>query len=376
MSLGKKKRSKGSLLLIFTVLAAMGMLFWPKETALAVKGSIGRCMDTVIPSLMGFMALSGFLVESGLYLKIGKIFSLPARKIFRMEPGVFAVFFISQAAGYPVGCRLLSALYREKRIAKKECEELLGLCYNAGPAFLIGLVGVGVLGSPAPGMVIYLALLITNIVIAVISRAHLPVPAVKDHEEGEFPPVSIALVEAVKGAGNALLTVCWMIIAFSIGLTLINQAGILQAFKSLLSPLLPNFKEQLITYISAFLEITSIASLKNPGLNAMPIIGSIFAFGGVCVLLQVMAVGEKGLLYGRLWITRIAASVVAWVTTALLTDIWLKINPSATAIFTGITLNPASGFSSLSPITQSSPLPSVCLIAMTLLLLKETKKEG
>lgn len=376
MVLGKKKAAGGYLLLAFTVLIAAGFLIWPKETAAAVRNGIFRCTDTVIPSLMGFMALSGFLVESGLYLKIGSIFSWPARHIFRMEPGVFAVFFISQLAGYPVGCRLLSALYRENSISKKQCEQLLGLCYNAGPAFLIGLVGVGVFGSPAPGAVIYLALVITNLLMAIVFGAHLPVPPKNPRKDHDFPPPSLALVEAVKGAGSALLTICWMIIAFSLGLTLANESGILEGLATVLGRIMPAFKGEIIPYISSILEITAISTLKNPGLEAMPIIGAIFAFGGVCVLLQVMAIGEKGLLYGHLWLTRLIASGAAFAATALLTNIWLKIDTSASAIFTGLPLNPASGFTSLSPITQSSPLPSLCLMAMTLLLLKETKKEG
>ena len=54
--------------------------------------------------------------------------------------------------GLSGGARTAIALYENGQCSRAEAERLLAFCNNSGPAFILGVVGTGVFGSGAAGL--------------------------------------------------------------------------------------------------------------------------------------------------------------------------------------------------------------------------------
>jgi hypothetical protein len=115
--------------------------------------------------------LSTLLVEFGLAAYFGRALegliaaALPGRR--RPAPHAFALGIIG---GYPVGAKTAISLYQKKLCTKEEAERLLGFCNNSGPAFILGVVGVGVFSSSRIGILLYLVHIFSSITVGFLFR--------------------------------------------------------------------------------------------------------------------------------------------------------------------------------------------------------------
>lgn len=66
---------------------------------------------------------------------------------FKKLPPSLLGFMMGLAAGYPVGSMTIAQLYTQKRISRKNLTPLAAFSNMAGPLFVVGTVGVGLLGS-------------------------------------------------------------------------------------------------------------------------------------------------------------------------------------------------------------------------------------
>ena len=146
------KRKKA--VIIFAALSALiiGILLVADSagTAETIKRCIYICLDSLIPSLFCFMAFSSLLIKSG----IGEIMFTPLwyimKFVLHLDRKMFGIFMLSQIGGYPIGVKLLSEFTDGSKECDKRCNTALCYCYNSGPAFVIGIVGIN--RSPCCGV--------------------------------------------------------------------------------------------------------------------------------------------------------------------------------------------------------------------------------
>ena len=91
-------------------IAGWALLRHGAAAAEAIRTGIQVCMLQIIPTLYGFLILTGVLLRMGLHQKLGRLFRPIAWHVLHMTEGEFAVFLCSQLAGYPVGVQLLTDL--------------------------------------------------------------------------------------------------------------------------------------------------------------------------------------------------------------------------------------------------------------------------
>ena len=100
------------------------------------------------------MAFATLIIKTN----IGEVTATPlwyiARYILRLDKKAFAVFILSQIGGYPVGVRLLSELYGNDPDNSRSYSKHLCYCYNSGPAFVTGIVGIGVYNDVTAGIIV------------------------------------------------------------------------------------------------------------------------------------------------------------------------------------------------------------------------------
>ena len=74
--------------------------------------------------------------------------------LFRVNGSCAAALVLGLIGGYPVGAKAAADLYRNGRCNESEARRLLGFCNNAGPSFLIGVVGAGIFQSAKLGLLL------------------------------------------------------------------------------------------------------------------------------------------------------------------------------------------------------------------------------
>ncbi|MCL1832147.1 MAG: hypothetical protein FWG45_04450 [Oscillospiraceae bacterium] len=281
----------------------------------AVSQTVTLCLNTIIPSLFAFLALSTFVISSGLVR------------------GEAAIVLLSLVGGYPVGAKLLADRVDTDSAYAKRAERMLMYCYCGSPAFLLTLVG-------KLGLYVWLSNVAACLIFAVFTRLF------GKHERVREPVKAVrvsgdVLISSVTGAGIALCRICLMMLAFAVVLRVLEFVGLML--------ILPD-------YAYAVAEITHVIHL-----NAHPaVLAALTSLGGLCVMLQTSAIVggrfKRGLfLLARLPIAALSAGIAHLLTHSL-------------AVQT-LTTNRAVSISA-----GNNTAASLCLLVMTILLIAERRR--
>jgi hypothetical protein len=334
----------GALVLVYAVM----LIYFSKEVSDAAVKAIAVCIRTIIPSLFAFMVISEFIVTSGLYSVISKPFSFAAKHIFHIKPELFSIFLISSVAGYPVGAKMLTKLYTEELTDEKTASEMLGICYMGGPAFFCGTAGIAVYSDVKIGLMLFLCVFLANLTVALLSGLKREVPATNGN--GSTPALHFSLTDfvgSINSGGAALLKICAAIIFFSTFTAIADRTGIIAAVSSVLSG------------ISGLSESDCTAILKSILEISMPVIAALLSFGGLCVILQTEGIIESKISTNNFYLCRIIAMILSYLYCKILIHMMNITEIVQTSTQT------AEAFS------QNSPIPSLFLLIMTILLLSK-----
>lgn len=196
------------------------ILLSPQQAAEAVRQAMQLCAGSVIPSLFPFLVLSSLVVGSS--PSPGPSFSTLLGRCLGCSSTGARLFLLSLLGGYPVGPRLMGQLMRRGDLSHREAEHLLLFCNNAGPAFALGFVGLGLLGSLRAGVWLYLLHALSALLIALLFRPRQSFSA-PAQPRTLSPSFSQELVEAITSAGSAMVQVCAFITFFYTALHLLTQ---------------------------------------------------------------------------------------------------------------------------------------------------------
>lgn len=249
------------------------LLKYPDSATKGVTEGIELCLGTLIPSILPFMFVSCFLLESGILWRTGRLFSFIGERIFGLPGYCAPVIFFSMIAGLPVGARLTEELYVKGMITKTQGQRMLFFCMNPGPAFVITGVGQKMLGSRELGIIIYASLIISSLLIGILS-----VPVWSDENEPEKtnsdttkPELAPAVVRAVSVSGRSVFGICAWVVLFSCLTELIKTLG---------------FSENTQNFLFAITEVTN-GCRRCAEIYPAPVIAGIIGFGGFCAHMQV-----------------------------------------------------------------------------------------
>lgn len=340
----------------FVLLYGFCLIYYAKDIGTYVVNSVQTCVNVIIPSLYCFIVLLGVIVSSGLYRVIGIAFSAVSRYIFRLREDLFPVFLISSAAGYPVGAKMISELYECGKIDNKEAERLLGFCYMGGPAFFCGTVGIKLYSSVRVGMIIFFCVFISNIIAAIISGLGKPVPP-RDNSSVSVSFTLNGLIDSVAKGGRSIFLICTMIIFFSSFTAILDASGVLPSVARILSDISGVAPNDSAVIIKSVLDISNISSLTPMKYELLPICASLLSLGGLCVVTQVKSIIDKRILTNYFYLGRL----LTFILTYFLCKIYI--------ILVGLS-NFMQVFATIElGVRQSSPMPSLFLLIMTILLL-------
>lgn len=323
--------------------AIFTLIFGSKGVSTGVKQGIETCLTLVIPSLFIFMVLGNIIVNSKLSTTIATPISPLCKRVFGLNAGLMSIVLVSLVGGYPIGARMLYSKVTRGEISPDTASHMLCYCVNCGPAFLISGVGANILGNAKIGIIIYFSQMIACFIIVLIKRGK--VSNVRTHKP-TYQTGSTLLINAVSDSVRAMSTVCGLIVCFSVIIALIGN--VFGGFAPLVNGL-----------FEVTSSIQSLASLPY----SVVLIAVFTAFGGICVHMQIAAMlkGSGVLLSGflcyRLLYSAISGGIV-W--------IWLLLFPQP--------LNCFSVATQLKPLQAVSPVATVFLILLSIMLLFFSKK--
>lgn len=131
--------------LLFFVL----LLAFPDTVFQGATSGLLLWFRTVLPTLLPFFIVSGFLIRTDAVVWISKWLSPFLCRIFRISPyGAFAML-CGFLCGYPMGAKTTADLVREEKISPSEGNYLLSFCNNASPGYIANFLAVQCLKSPS-----------------------------------------------------------------------------------------------------------------------------------------------------------------------------------------------------------------------------------
>lgn len=290
----------------------------------AIRGAINGielCLYTVIPALFPYCALSIWfrsLVNNNQLKSLG-----PIEKYLNLPYGGFILLILGLLGGYPIGAICVERAIKSKQYHREHVKYMHGICNNAGPSFIIGIVGISFVKKE------YIYLLILIQIFSVLCTCIL---LSKQTETGSIPQAeeTLKFSDAIHQAIIAISNVCATVILFK---TVLSVAQNIFYFIS---------NQITITIITSFFEITNGASLlkniHNENLRFIIAAGMI-SFGGICVHMQTLTILPFNMYkyyvgstliktFFSIWLSTIfvkTQSIYIFITSAIILLIFIKI---------------------------------------------------
>lgn len=207
---------------ILAIFATILLLRYPNAVHNGIYRGLSVCYTVIIPTLFPFMLLAGWLADSSLCRHPGRWAQAVARRLFGLPGCCAPAILLSLVGGYPAGMVAISRLYRQGQLRREELRRMTAFCICGGPGFIVGTVGIGLLGSAHAGWLLYAAQSISAVAIGILcghnKSAPEPTPILPS------PPRKFAPM--VADTCGALVSMCGFVTAAAMGLSLIEGMGI------------------------------------------------------------------------------------------------------------------------------------------------------
>ena len=139
-----RARLREALYFLALLTAAAALLLHPEVASGAVVEGLRLCGSVILPSLFPFFVCAALMTELSLTHIPARLFAPVMRPLFHVGGAGSAALALGLLGGYPAGAQVTVQLYKSGCITRQEAERLLCFCNKAGPAFLIGVTGMGV----------------------------------------------------------------------------------------------------------------------------------------------------------------------------------------------------------------------------------------
>ena len=322
------RRKVYDLLIILGLVAAMAALIrFPQESVRAATDGLSLSFNVIIPSLFPFFVLSTLMVRLGLTQYFGRALEPVMRPLFRVGGACSSAFVLGFVGGYPVGAKTAVALYENGQISRVEAERLLAFSNNSGPAFILGVVGVGIFASSRVGLMLYAVHAIASILVGILFRnwGRNTVDGEKKRPREQFEVVRFtsAFVTSVSSAFTAVLSICGFVIFFTVFIRLLFLGGIIPLLADGLGTALAGIgldamwaSRLLIGVIELSSGVWSLRDVAGQLSSAIAMAAFMLGWAGLSVHCQVLSfIGGSGLsvrsyIFGKMLHGSISAALI------------------------------------------------------------------
>lgn len=273
----KNLRLRQTLSLAGLLLAALALLLFPELASRAVTQGLSLCGAVILPSLFPFFVCAELFSALSLVQLPSRLFARVMRPVFHLSGEGGAALVLGFLGGYPSGAQSAARLFEGGALSKREAERLLLFCNNAGPAFIVGVLGSGVFQSVRIGFLLWAVHVLGALLSGILLRPKQS-PEKASASKAPLPsaPVSFAaaFTASVRRAGGSALSVCAFVVIFSV----------LSAFlRCLLPEETPQWLQALLV---GMLELSNGTALLPSNVSALPLAAFLLGFSGLGVWAQ------------------------------------------------------------------------------------------
>jgi sporulation integral membrane protein YlbJ len=278
----QQKKYKKDLPALLAALACCGLsallLRFAPAAAQGARDGLRLCAQAIVPSLFPFFVLSSLFVSLSLRQNGTKRSSRVLQFLFRQPPAALGAIFMGLLGGYPMGARCAAQLLERGLLNRAQAQRLLLFCVNAGPAYLIGVLGSSLMGSRKAGVIALVSLSAASLLMGLAARFYTPpepssAPPKEASRSVRFLPGD-AVLGAVTQATGAMLAVCAWVVLFSC------LCALLKHLPAALHPAIP--------FLGAVLEVSNGVVLALRTGAALPVLCAVLGWGGLSVHCQIL----------------------------------------------------------------------------------------
>lgn len=222
---------------ILVILFNIFLIIFPQIVLAASRDGLLLWFNNVLPTLLPFMIATNMLISLGFAEFLAGLLSPVTRKVFGLPGAAGFGLVAGLTSGYPVGAKTVADLKNSGKLSTQEAQHLLSFCNNAGPLFILGVIGVGMFGSVRIGYILWAAHIFSALILGVLFRKDT---SCKNHEEFSFRKVILkyqehrrsnassigkVLGDAVKNAMESMAIIGGLIVFFSVVLAIFETLG-------------------------------------------------------------------------------------------------------------------------------------------------------
>lgn len=262
---------------------AGAIIIYPERYVSSCFQGFAMWAECVLPSLFPFMVITLIFIKSGVAEKS----ALPLKRLtgfFKLPPAAAVCFVISICSGYPAGSKAVVEFYEGGCLNSNDCKRLAAICSTSGPLFIIGSIGVKMMGDKSAGWKILLAhaaaVLVTGLLFSLFSKRR------NQSKMRRAPVDDNVLYNSFYGAVISVAVAGGFIAFFCVAGQIIADFNLLYPLEKLLCLITDPSSAKAVS--KGLIEATSgcRALSEADGKLMLPLAGFLITFGGVSIVFQ------------------------------------------------------------------------------------------
>ena len=290
-----------------------------------INFALNLFVKKVLPTLLPFFIITKILTILGLGYYLSSIFKKPIKFLFNNSPIGGFIFLMSILSGYPIGAKMIAEYVELGCIEKEEAASLVAYTSTSGPLFVIGSVGVGMIGDYKSGLIILISHVAGALLNGLIYR-----------KKSKFTDNSVELVnvpntffsDAIKETVLSLLQVGATIVFLNLFIVVLEQSNtftFLEIFVKIVNVDVGIIRSLIYGCLEMTRGLNEIAGIMVNNKDMIVISATIISLGGFSVYMQSMKfLGRVG-ISGRYFIlTKITHAIFTYAISTILVNVLIR----------------------------------------------------
>ena len=243
--------------------------------------------------------------------------------------------------GYPLGCKYCCDLYELGYISKEEFLRLLNIASNASPIFLIGSVGVAMLGNIKYGFILLLANYLSPLIIGFFTKKNTH----EFNNSNEYPlktggsyNFGVIIKTSIENAINTTLQVGAFVIIFSIIIGIIKNSSLINIIFNNIEKVLSLSPNSLYGIFLGSIEYTNgckiLTSISSSIIFKLSAISFICSFSGLSIIGQISSfTGKFNISLKKYSFIKFIQGIISFTITFIFSSILISTETTSSSLY-------------------------------------------
>ena len=264
----------------------------PKLCIEACYSGLNVWATNLLPALLPFFIFTRLLSEMGVVNSCSRVFAPVTKKLYNTSGISGYIYSMSILSGYPVGAKLTSDLYNDKKIDYGQAHRIIAFTSTSGPLFVLGTVAIGMFSNIKIGYVVLISHFVGAIINGLLYRNYMTKIPTSKVEKLDMPLTKTNLLEdTMYGSIKSIMIVGGYVSLFFMIITVLNHYNILSPINIVICKVLPFLNPQIVGAITnGIIELTKgcldLSTLNLAPKTAAIILSGLVSFGGISIFLQ------------------------------------------------------------------------------------------